>query len=70
MKRLARHSIPAAVILLPVAFFLSVLSPDATEPNALIYLAYVGALSLAIGLLVLGIGLIRSARTRETREAR
>jgi uncharacterized membrane protein len=27
MKRLVRHSIPAAAILLPVAFFLSVLSP-------------------------------------------
>lgn len=62
MKRLARHSIPAAAILLPVAFFLSVLSPDATEPNALIYLAYVGAVSLAVGLLVLGVGLIRGGR--------
>jgi hypothetical protein len=30
------------LILLPAAFFLSVLSPQATEPNALIYLAYVG----------------------------
>jgi hypothetical protein len=63
MKTLVRHSIPAAAILLPVAFFLSVLSPDATEPNALIYLAYVGALSLAVGLLVLGVGLIRRPRT-------
>ncbi len=59
MKLLVRHSSPAAAILLPVAFFLSVLSPQATEPNALIYLAYVGAISLAAGLLILGIGLIR-----------
>ncbi|MGI9050908.1 MAG: hypothetical protein ACR2GU_16290 [Rubrobacteraceae bacterium] len=59
LKSLARHSIPAAAILLPAAFFLSVLSPDATEPNAMIYLAYVGAFSLGLGLLVLGIGLIR-----------
>lgn len=59
MKRVARHSIPAAAILLPAAFFLSVLSPDATEPNSLIYLAYVGAASLAAGLLILGVGLIR-----------
>src|SRR5215213_1118055 len=42
MKRVARHSIPAAAVLLPLAFFLSVLSPEATEPNAMIYLAYVG----------------------------
>ena len=59
LKSLARHSIPAAAVLLPAAFFLSVLSPDATEPNALIYLAYVGTLSLGLGLLVLGVGLIR-----------
>ena len=59
MKWLVRHSIPAAAILLPVAFFLSVASPEATEPNALIYLAYVGAVSLTVGLLVLGVGLIR-----------
>ncbi len=59
MKRVARHSIPAAAVLLPAAFFLSVLSPDATEPNSLIYLAYVGAVSLGTGLLMLGIGLIR-----------
>lgn len=70
MKRLARHSVPAAAVLLPAAFFLSVLSPDATEPNALIYLAYEGTVSLAIGLLVLGIGLIRSTRTTDIREAR
>jgi CDP-diglyceride synthetase len=59
MKRLVRHSIPAAAILLPVAFFLSVLSPAATEPNAMIYLAYVGAISLTFGLFVLGVGLVR-----------
>jgi hypothetical protein len=62
LKRLARHAIPAAAILLPAAFFLSVLSPEATEPNALINLAHVGAISLASGLLVLGVGLIRGGR--------
>ena len=59
MRWLVRLSLPAAAILLPVAFFLSVVSPGATEPNALIYLAYVGAISLGVGLLVLGVGLIR-----------
>ena len=62
MKTLVRHSIPAAAVLLPAAFFLSVLSPEATEPNALIYLAYVGAVSLTAGLLVLGVGLVRGSR--------
>jgi uncharacterized membrane protein len=65
LKSLVRHSIPAAAILLPVAFFLSVLSPGATEPNALIYLAYAGAVSLAAGLLTLGVGLVRRGRSQD-----
>jgi hypothetical protein len=65
LRRLVRVSIPAAAILMPLAFFLSVLPPDASKPNALIYLAYVGAVSLAVGLLVLGVGLIRGG-PRET----
>lgn len=64
-KSFVRHSIPAAAILLPAAFFLSVLSPEATEPNALINLSYVGAVSLAAGLLVLGIGLVRQRHERD-----
>jgi hypothetical protein len=60
LKRVVRGAIPAAALLLPMAFFLSVVSPDATEPNALISLAYVGAHSLVVGLLLLGIGLVRS----------
>ena len=40
-------------------FFLSVMSPTATKPNGLIYLAYVGAVLLAAGLATLGVGLIR-----------
>jgi hypothetical protein len=59
MKGLVRAAIPSSAILLPAAFFLSVLRPDATEPNGLIYLAYVGAAVLIAGLLTLGIGLIK-----------
>jgi len=59
LKDFVRLAAPAAAILVPAAFFLSVLSPDATEPNALIYLAYPGAILLAAGVLVLGIGLVR-----------
>jgi hypothetical protein len=62
-KRLVRSGIPSAAILIPAAFFLSVLSPEATKPNALINLAYVGAVVLAISVLTLGIGLIRSANS-------
>jgi drug/metabolite transporter superfamily protein YnfA len=62
-KNFVRWALPAAAILLPVAFFLSVLSPNATEPNSLIYLAYAGAVVLAAGLLTLGVGLLRKATT-------
>ncbi len=62
VKRLTRTSVPLAAIMLPVAFFLSVLSPDATEPNAIIYLAYLGAVILVAGMLSLGVGLWRASR--------
>jgi hypothetical protein len=65
LKSFARHSIPAAAVLLPAAFFLSVLSPEATEPNAMIYLAFVGAMLLASGVFVLGVGLIRKPGTQK-----
>lgn len=57
-KAVVRVAIPSSAIFLPVAFFLSVLTPDATKPNALINLAYVGAVVLTVGLVVLGIGLL------------
>jgi hypothetical protein len=38
-----------AAILMPAAFFLSVASPAAKEPNALMNLAYIGAPFLAAG---------------------
>ena len=59
LKPVARHAVPASAVLLPAAFFLSVLDPRATEPNGIIYLAYVGAVFLSVGLLVLGVGLVR-----------
>src|SRR5216117_2286295 len=42
-KWLARVGAPIAAILIPSAFFLSVASPSAKEPNGLLNLAYVGA---------------------------
>ena len=58
-KWLVRLAAPIAAILLPVAFFLSMLSPTATQPSGLVYLAYAGAVLLALGLFVLGVGLLR-----------
>ena len=65
MRWVVRLAFPAAAILMPLAFFLSVLSPEATEPNALINLAFVAGVVLAVGLLVLGVGLIRGRNDPE-----
>jgi hypothetical protein len=61
-KWIAGAGAPIAAILIPAAFFLSVASPTATEPNGLLNLAYIGALFLETAVLSLGIGLIRAAR--------
>ena len=45
-------------ILMPLGFFLSVASPRADKPNALAYLIPLGGLSLSVGTLALGIGLV------------
>jgi hypothetical protein len=63
MRWVVSLAFPAAAVLMALAFFLSVLSPDATEPNAMINLAFVAGLLLAVGLLLLGVGLIRGRRT-------
>ena len=59
---LARHGVPVAAILMPAGFFLSVLSPEATQPNALVALVFAGGLFLVGGVLTTGIGLLRSGR--------
>jgi uncharacterized membrane protein len=61
-KWLARVGAPMAAILIPAAFFLSVASPTAQQPNGLMNLAYIGALFLVGAVLSLGVGLIRAAR--------
>jgi drug/metabolite transporter superfamily protein YnfA len=61
-KWIARLGAPIAAILIPLAFFLSVASPEATEPNGLMNLAYVGAIFLAASVVTLGVGLIRATR--------
>jgi len=64
-KWIARSGAPIAAILIPAAFFLSVASPTAKQPNGLMNLAYVGALFLAAAVLSLGVGLIRAAKRME-----
>ena len=59
-----RLAFPTAAVLLPVAFFLSVLMPQDQEPTAVIHLPYVAAVILVAGLPSLGIGLLRATTSR------
>ena len=56
-----RIAVPLAAILIPAGFFLSMLPPTATQPGPAVGLIYVGMVSLAVGVLLLGVGLVRSA---------
>ena len=47
-----------AAILMPAGFFLSVVGRDPPRPNALRILIWLGALSLLVGLVAAGVGLI------------
>lgn len=60
LKKITRQAFPVSAILLPAAFFLSVLSPEATAPNGFIYLAYAGAAVLTVGMVLLGVGLLKT----------
>jgi hypothetical protein len=66
-KWLARTGAPIAAILVPAAFFLSVASPSAKEPNGLMNLAYIGAGFMAAAVLTLGVGLIRAGTWNDDR---
>jgi hypothetical protein len=56
---IARNGIWAAAILMPAGFLLSVIGRDVQQTNRFIWLVYLGAVSLAAGVITLGIGLIR-----------
>jgi uncharacterized membrane protein YgdD (TMEM256/DUF423 family) len=47
---------------MPAGFFLSVVSPEMTQPSALILLVPLGGLFLVAGVVTLGVGLIRAPR--------
>ena len=60
LKTLVRVTLLAAPILVSLGFFLSVVSPKAKRPNGLIGLIYFGGLSLAVGVVTLGVGLLQA----------
>jgi len=57
----ARLGTPAAAILIPMGFFLSVASPQATAPNGWLSAIWLGVATLGLSVLSLGVLLIRSA---------
>jgi hypothetical protein len=57
----ARIGVPAAAILVPLGFFLSMPSPQSTAPNGFVSFIYVGAVMLAASVVTLGVGLLRAA---------
>jgi hypothetical protein len=58
---LVRDAIPLAAILMPAGFFFAAMGREATKPNRFIVLIYAGALSLALGVISLGVSLLTSA---------
>jgi hypothetical protein len=60
LKSVVRVTLLVAPILMSLGFFLSVVSPKAERPNRFIILIYLGALSLAVGVLTLGVGLFQA----------
>jgi len=56
----ARWAIPASAVLMPAGFFFSSAGQGTTEPNAFYSLIYVGAGTLAVGLVTLGGSLLSS----------
>lgn len=55
-----RIGVPLSAILISAGFFFSVLPPTVTQASGAVSLIYAGALILAVGVVTLGIGLLRS----------
>jgi hypothetical protein len=55
-----RIGVPLSAILISAGFFFSVLPPTATQASGTVSLIYAGALILAVGVVTLGVGLLRS----------
>jgi hypothetical protein len=55
-----RIGVPLAAILISSGFFFSMLSPTATEASGAVSLIYAGAVILALAVVALGVGLLRS----------
>lgn len=61
-KWIARLSFPISAITISLAFFAAAIGKQITEPTELIIILYVGIAILTLGLLTLGIGLIKQKK--------
>jgi len=61
---LARHGVPVGALLVSAGFFLSSSGRGTTEPNGMIVLVWMGAVSLAVGVLTLAYGLLTAGAAR------
>ena len=57
---MVRLGVPLAAILISAGFFFSMLPPTASRPSSAVGLIYVGAIVLAISVVTLGVGLLRT----------
>ena len=58
-----RIGVPLAAIVISSGFFFSVLPPSATQAGGAVSVIYAGAVILAVGVVALGLGLLRSPNT-------
>ena len=56
-----RIGVPLSAIFISAGFFFSILPPAATEPSGAVGLIYAGAVILAISVITLAVGLIRTS---------
>jgi hypothetical protein len=55
---IARLGVPVAAVLMSAGFFASSAGRGVTRPNRFVWVLWIGALSLAVGVISLGIGLL------------
>lgn len=63
---LVRLAVPVAAVLMSAGFFLSSMGDGLTEPNGMIVILWLGAVVLTVGVVTLGVGLLRSPAAPET----
>lgn len=59
-QAIAHNCIWIAAIVMPAGFFISVAGRQVERPNRFVVLIYLGAASLALGVVTLGVGLLQS----------